>query len=60
MRGECQALRLWNVETGNETCLIDQSYYKVSSLDFSGNGQVLVSSHRNGTIKVWQQNKVLV
>ncbi|MEH2167685.1 MAG: WD40 repeat domain-containing protein [Nostoc sp.] len=36
-------LRLWNLETGNETCLIDQSDYTVSSLDFSLNGQVLVS-----------------
>ncbi|MEH2241832.1 WD40 repeat domain-containing protein [Nostoc sp.] len=53
-------LRLWNVETGNETCLIDQSHYTVRSLDFSLNGQVLVSSYSNGTIKVWQQNKVLV
>ncbi|MBN4002885.1 hypothetical protein [Nostoc sp. LPT] len=53
-------LRLWNLETGNETCLIDQSDYTVSSLDFSLNGQVLVSSYSNGTIKVWQQNKVLV
>ncbi|MCL6754396.1 hypothetical protein KBT16_26840 [Nostoc sp. CCCryo 231-06] len=53
-------LRLWNVETGNETCLIDQSHYKVTWLDFSRNGQVLVSSHSDGTIKVWQQNKVLV
>lgn len=53
-------IRLWNVETGKETCLIDQSYYQVSSLDFSRNGQVLVSSYTDGTIKVWQQNKVLV
>lgn len=53
-------IRLWNVETGKQTCLIDQSPYKVSSLDFSRNGQVLVSSYIDGTIKVWQQNKVLV
>lgn len=54
------ALRLWNVETGNDTCILEQAHYKIISLNFSGNGQVLVSSYSNGTIKVWQQNKVLV
>ncbi|MHC5718516.1 MAG: WD40 repeat domain-containing protein, partial [Nostoc sp.] len=54
------ALRLWNVETGNDICILEQPFYKISSLDFSGNGQVLISSYSNGTIKLWQQNKVLV
>ncbi|MBD2411280.1 hypothetical protein FACHB389_16445 [Nostoc calcicola FACHB-389] len=52
-------LRLWNVETGNEICILEEPFYKIESLDFVGNGQVLVSSYSNGTIKMWQQNKVL-
>lgn len=55
-------LILWDVETGNETYILDPSYsnYKIASLDFGANGQVLVIGYLNGTIKVWQQNKALV
>ncbi|MCF2149710.1 hypothetical protein IQ276_025410 [Desmonostoc muscorum LEGE 12446] len=31
----------------------------ITSLDFNGNGQLLVSSYRDGTIAVWQQKKGL-
>jgi WD40 repeat protein len=50
------ALRLWHVGTDDETCILEQPFYKITSLNFSENGQVLVSSYVNGTIKAWQQN----
>ena len=50
------ALRLWNVGTDDETCILEQPFYKIKSLNFSGNGQVLVSSYGDGTMKVWQKN----
>jgi WD40 repeat protein len=49
-------LRLWHVGTDQETCILEQPFYKITSLNFSENGQVLVSSYVNGTIKAWQQN----
>jgi WD40 repeat protein len=48
-------IKLLDVKTGSETCILEHTFRRIISLDFSGNGQVLVSSYRDGTIAVWQQ-----
>ncbi|MEH2064401.1 MAG: hypothetical protein V7K50_19425 [Nostoc sp.] len=53
------SIELRDVETGSKTCTLQQTLYKITSLDFSGNGEVLVSSYSDGTIAVWQQKEDL-
>lgn len=53
--GGVSRIQLCDVETGSKTCIFQQTFSMITSLDFSGNGQVLVSSYTDGTIKVWQQ-----
>ncbi|MBC6436475.1 hypothetical protein FM036_47400 [Nostoc sp. HG1] len=49
-------IKLCDVKSGSKTCILQETLYNmIYSLDFSGNGQVLVSSYTDGTIKVWQQ-----
>ena len=54
-----EALKLWDVKTTKEICILAQGIYGITSLDFSGNGQVLVIGYANSTISVWQQKKDL-
>ncbi|KYC39659.1 hypothetical protein WA1_30440 [Scytonema hofmannii PCC 7110] len=49
------AIKLWDLKTGSEIYLSKNPLNRVISLNFSGNGQVLVSSYGDGTIVVWQQ-----
>jgi WD40 repeat protein len=52
------SIKLWDIKTGSEICILQETLNRVTSLDFSGNGEVLVSSYRDGTISVWQQKRV--
>ncbi|MBD2569967.1 WD40 repeat domain-containing protein [Anabaena lutea] len=54
------SIRLWDIKTGSEICILEETLRSdtVTSLDFSGNGEILVSSYENGTISVWQQKRV--
>ncbi|MBO1058052.1 MAG: hypothetical protein HEQ27_16670 [Dolichospermum sp. JUN01] len=52
------SIKLWDIKTGSEICILQETLNRVASLDFSGNGEVLVSSYRDGTISVWQQKRV--
>ena len=49
-------INLWDAETGNETCILKPTLSKINSLDFSANGQFLVSSFTDGSIIVWQRS----
>jgi WD40 repeat protein len=51
-------IKLWDLKTGSEICILQQTLNRITSLNFSGKGQVLVSSYRDGTIAVWQQKRV--
>ncbi len=53
-------IKLWDIKTGSEICILQQTLNRITSLNFSGNGEVLVSSYGDGTIAVWQQKKGLV
>jgi WD40 repeat protein len=48
-------IKLWDLKTGSEICILQQTLNRITSLNFSGNGEVLVSSYSDGTIQVWQQ-----
>jgi WD40 repeat protein len=52
-------IKLWDIKTGSEICILQQTLNRITSLNFSGNGEVLVSSYSDGTIAVWQQKKGL-
>jgi WD40 repeat protein len=54
---ELYIIKLWDIKTRSEICILQQTLNSITSLDFSGNGQVLVSSYGNGTIKVWHRVK---
>lgn len=49
-------IKLWDVETRNEVCILEKTSRSVISLNFTGNGEFLVSSYGDGTITVWRQN----
>ena len=50
------SIKLWDIETCSEICVLeDITIHNIISLNFSGNGQVLVSSYDDGTVTVWQQ-----
>ena len=51
-------IKLWDIKTGSEICILQQTLNGITSLNFSGNGEVLVSSYSDGTIAVWQQKSV--
>ncbi|WP_442946157.1 WD40 repeat domain-containing protein [Nostoc sp. 'Peltigera membranacea cyanobiont' 232] len=51
-------IKLWDIKTGSEICILQQTLNHITSLNFSGNGEVLMSSYRDGTIAVWQQKRV--
>ncbi|UKO95924.1 WD40 repeat domain-containing protein [Nostoc sp. UHCC 0870] len=56
--GESNTIKLWDLKTGSEICIVQQTVYRITSLNFNDNGQVLVSSYRDGMIAVWQQKSV--
>lgn len=49
-------INLWDIETDSKICTLEPRIYQIASLQFSGNGQFLVSGNMNGEIRVWQQN----
>ncbi len=49
-------IKLWDVETRNEVCILEKTSRSVISLNFTGNGEFLVSSYSDGTIGVWRRN----
>ncbi|MDJ0575150.1 MAG: WD40 repeat domain-containing protein [Xenococcaceae cyanobacterium MO_234.B1] len=49
-------INLWDAETGNKTCILEPTLSMIQSLDFSANGQFLVSSFTDGSIRVWQRS----
>ncbi|MBG1270457.1 WD40 repeat domain-containing protein [Nostoc sp. WHI] len=53
-------IKLWDLKTSSEICILQQTFKSITSLNFSGNGEVLVSSYSDGTIAVWQQKKGLL
>ena len=50
-------INLWDIDTDSNICTLELgSIYQITSLNFSGNGEFLVSSTSDGGIRVWQQN----
>jgi WD40 repeat protein len=47
-------VRLWEVATGEERCVLRGHRGEVESLKFTLNGQTLVSSSLDGTVRVWR------
>jgi WD40 repeat protein len=52
-------IKLWDIKTSSEISILEQTFKSITSLNFSGNGEVLVSSYSDGTIAVWQQKRGL-
>lgn len=57
--GSFSTINLWDIETDSKICTLEPVIDEIASLDFSGNGEFLVSSTRDGKITVWQQNSSL-
>lgn len=49
-------IKLWDVEINNEVCIVEVTSREVISLNFTGNGEFLVSSYSDGTIAVCRRN----
>ncbi|MEM1312866.1 MAG: hypothetical protein AAGF07_05395 [Patescibacteria group bacterium] len=56
LNSEYNTIKLWDVETRKEICIVEVTSRWVISLSFTRNGEFLVSSYSDGTIGVCRQN----
>jgi WD40 repeat protein len=47
-------VRLWEVATGEERCVLLGHDGEVEQVQFTPDGQTLVSSGQDGTVRVWR------
>ena len=59
MEGWSNPIKLWNVETGRYLGILSGHTEPVETLVFSHDGQILASGSDDGTVLLWDWDKII-